>query len=223
MLEGIFSSVYTDTTSLPAFLAAAGVSLVMGLLIALCYRKHAGTSASMGLTLFALPFLVNIVILLVNGNLGAGIAVAGAFSLIRFRSAPGTARDITTIFLAMTTGLACGMGYLAVGVFVTIVVCVILLVHGLREKGVADSKELKITIPEDLDYTDIFDDLFEQFTTEARLMQVKTSNLGSLYKLVYQIRLKQEKEEKQFLNQLRCRNGNLEIVCGRIPTGKEGL
>lgn len=223
MLDGFFATIYAGAIPFPAFLAASLISLALGGMIALCYRWVTGSSATLGGALALLPFLVQVVILLVNGNLGAGVAVAGAFSLVRFRSAPGTAQDITVIFLAMTVGLACGMGYVALGAFAAVVVCGMLLaMHGAAGAG-AQSRELKITIPENLDYAGLFDDLFDRYTRSADLEEVKTTNLGSLYCLRYRVRLKQAEEEKAFLDQLRCRNGNLDIVCAHAPVGKEAL
>ena len=224
MLEGLFASIYGESIPMLAFFAASAVSLLLGLLIAWSYRKTAGTGGTMGGALTLMPFLVQVVILLVNGNLGAGVAVAGAFSLVRFRSAPGTARDITAIFLAMTVGLACGMGYLALGAFAAVIVCAVLLVMSALSPASREvERDLKITSPESLDYTGLFDDLMDQYTNASALINVKTTNLGSLYCLHYQIRLKDIAEEKEFIDHLRCRNGNLDITCGRVPTAKDIL
>jgi len=224
MLEGLFASIYGESIPMLAFFAASAVSLLLGLLIAWSYRKTAGTGGTMGGALTLMPFLVQVVILLVNGNLGTGVAVAGAFSLVRFRSAPGTARDITAIFLAMTVGLACGMGYLALGAFAAVIVCAVLLVMSALSPASREvERDLKITIPESLDYTSLFDDLMDQYTNASALINVKTTNLGSLYCLHYQIRLKDIAHEKEFIDHLRCRNGNLDITCGRVPTAKDIL
>ncbi|MDN0033969.1 DUF4956 domain-containing protein [Oscillibacter valericigenes] len=224
MLEGLFASIYGESIPMLAFFAASAVSLLLGLLIAWSYRKTAGTGGTMGGALTLMPFLVQVVILLVNGNLGTGVAVAGAFSLVRFRSAPGTARDITAIFLAMTVGLACGMGYLALGAFAAVIVCAVLLVMSALSPASREvERDLKITIPESLDYTSLFDDLMDQYTNASALINVKTTNLGSLYCLHYQIRLKDIADEKEFIDHLRCRNGNLDITCGRVPTAKDIL
>lgn len=220
MLEGVFASLYGQTITVTAFLIVCVSSLLLGGAIGWSYRKAARSNASMTGALMLLPFLVQIVIVLVNGNLGAGVAVTGAFSLVRFRSAPGTAQDIAAIFLAMTAGLACGMGYVTIAVFATLVVCACILLRGHLAPGGDQDRELRITIPENLDYTELFDDLFQEFTAHADLTQVKTANLGSLYCLCYRVRLRDPRAEKAFLDQIRCRNGNLEIVCGRIPTDK---
>ncbi len=165
------------------------------------------------------------VIMLVNGNLGTGVAVMGAFSLIRFRSIPGTAKEINSIFLAMALGLATGTGYIAAaGVFIVIVGGIYILYNSISfGEQKQTEKELKITIPEGLDYTGIFDDLFARYTTKSELTKVKTSNMGSLYKLEYHIRLKDPAQEKKLLDELRCRNGNLEISLGKVTFGYEEL
>ena len=173
-----------------------------------------------------MPAIVQIVIMMVNGNIGAGIAVMGAFNLVRFRSIPGTAKEICSIFMAMAVGLATGMGQIAVDVIFTALLLVVnfiyLALHFGETKRIV--KELKITIPENLDYTELFDDIFEKYTTSSELIRVRTTNMGSLYQLFYHIQLKDSAMEKEMLDQIRCRNGNLEIVCGRIAdNGREVL
>ncbi|MBQ3404253.1 MAG: DUF4956 domain-containing protein, partial [Oscillospiraceae bacterium] len=191
--------------------------------IALVSRKTNNGSDSLFGALIFLPFLVQMVIMLVNGSVGTGVAVMGAFSLIRFRSAPGSAQDIAVIFLAMTVGLACGMGCIGLAVLATAVVCGISLIRNALPGGRTDGdRDLKITIPEDMDYSGLFDDLFEKYTVQHSLSSVKTVNMGSLFKLKYRIRLKDTRSEKDFLDELRCRNGNLEISCARVASGKEG-
>ncbi len=209
MFDGIFSTLYASSVTAPIFLAVSALSIILGFLIALVYKKITGEEGTMFTTLTALPFLVQLVILLVNGNLGAGVAVAGAFSLVRFRSAPGSARDIMVIFLSMTVGLCCGMGYATLAILCTLVTCCILLFQ--KTKTELRDRELHVTIPENLDYSDLFSDLFAAYTTSAQLLRVKTVNMGSLYSLHYKIRLKDIKQEKELLDSMRCRNGNLEI------------
>lgn len=155
--------------------------------------------------------------MLVNGNIGAGIAVAGAFSLVRFRSAAGSAREIGSIFLAMATGLATGMGYVAIaGIFFVIIAGFMLLLSGAGfGKGSPAERILKITIPESLDYEGLFDDLFEEYTDGASLEKVKMTNVGTMYELSYEIKLKTDNVPKEFIDKLRCRNGNLNIICSR--------
>ena len=210
----MLDSIFTD------FLAPVGASLVIGLALALIHMYKNSYSKSFVATLAILPAIVCVVIMAVNGNLGAGVAVAGAFSLVRFRSAPGTAKEIGALFLAMTTGLLTGMGYiLYAAVFAGIIGTVILIYQAL---GFGDSsnselrKSLRITIPEDLDYTDVFEEVFEKYTTEHRLVSSKTSNMGSMFKLGYDITLKAAEIEKEFIDKLRCRNGNLEISISTV-------
>lgn len=221
MLDGIFASLYTTSVTAPAFLAVSLLSVGLGYGIALTYRKISGEGGTMFSALTVLPFLVQLVILLVNGNLGAGVAVAGAFSLVRFRSAPGSARDITVIFLSMTVGLCCGMGYWAPAVLAALVTCGLLL---LQKKPQTDpcERELRVTIPENLDYNDLFSDLFAGYTASCKLLRVKTVNMGSLYSLHYLVRLKDPAGEKELLDAMRCRNGNLEISCGLPAEYKQG-
>ncbi len=217
VFNGVFSS--TVTTILPSqFLLCLGTALVLGAVIALLYRSRC--SSSFSLTLFLLPAIVCVVILMVNGNLGAGVAVAGAFSLVRFRSVPGTAKEIVMLFLAMATGLACGMGFLGYAALFTVIVSVLQLVCeyiGLRKPRECD-KLLRVTVPEDLDYGNIFDDLFDEYTTSHRLVKVKTVGLGSMFRLTYAVTLKTADCEKTFIDALRCRNGNLEISCSLCET-----
>ena len=163
--------------------------------------------------------------MLVNGSIGAGIAVMGAFNLVRFRSVPGSAKEICSIFLAMAVGLATGMGYLLLAGILVVVICTIQLIFSFIKIGDKTSvkKELRITIPESLDYTGVFDELFEQYTKSNELVEVKTANMGSLYKLRYIVILKDQSQEKQFIDDLRCRNGNLEISCCRAAFNQETL
>ena len=209
-----------------AFLVCTAFSLVLGVGAAWLsmYRAGSGNSQSFVLTLAVLPALVQIVIMMVNGNIGAGVAVAGAFGLIRFRSAPGSAREITLVFLTTAIGLATGMGYVAIAaVFFVIIAAFLVLLTAIGfGAGAADERELKITIPENLDYDGLFDDLFEKYTGSADLERVKTTNMGTLYELSYRIVLRDAKMTKAFLDELRTRNGNLTIVCGK-PAEKASL
>lgn len=225
MPDILFGTILSAGLTAQGFLICTVVSLALGALVAAVYMFKNHSTQSMAITLALLPILVQSIILLVNGNLGAGVAVAGAFSLVRFRSAAGTARDITCIFLTMTLGLATGMGYVGVAVIVGVAVCALLLLYSLLSFGVkpCEEKELKITIPENLDYTGLFDDLFEQYTRHAELISVRTTNMGSLYNLHYHITLKSSEIEKELLDAVRCRNGNLDIVCGKVPTLRETL
>lgn len=201
------------------------VSLGLGIVIALVYMFRNSYNKGFVVTLALLPALVQSVILLVNGNLGAGVAVMGAFSLVRFRSVPGNARDISCIFFAMGIGLATGMGYLTYAAVFTAILAVAMVLYTLfrfGEKG-PEAKSLRVTIPEDVDYTGLFDDLFEQYTRKAELERIKTTNLGSLFELQYTVTLKSPKREKEFIDEIRKRNGNLTIVCGRPAMVREEL
>lgn len=221
MLESLLAGGITPL----ALAACTAASLVAGGMIAAVHADKARPSPGMTVTLALLPVMVQVVIMLVNGNLGAGVAVAGAFSLVRFRSVPGTARDIASIFLAMTAGLAAGMGYAGIALGTTALVCFVqgACLLALAHASHRVQKHLKVTIPEDLDYSGLLDDLFQQYTTHAELLQVKTTNMGSLYTLQYEICLKDERREKEFLDAVRCRNGNLDIVCGKVPVNGETL
>lgn len=220
-MEAWFTNVADGTTTATitptAFFQCLGTALVLGAVLALLYRLNNRCSQSFAVTLALLPAVVCVVILLVNGNLGAGVAVAGAFSLVRFRSAPGSAREIGAIFLAMAAGLATGMGYVGYAVLFTVVIGAVqwlyesltrLLAHRTRCE-----KILRITIPEELDYGSVFDDLFDTYTVAHRLTKVKTTHLGSLFRLTYAVTLRDGAQEKEFIDALRCRNGNLEISC----------
>ena len=221
----MLTSIITGTEiTLSAFLACTLASLALGVGCALLCMYRNRYSQSFALTLAMLPAVVQIIIMLVNGNIGTGVAVAGAFGLVRFRSAPGSAREIGLLFLAMALGLATGMGYLAIAaLFFLIMAAFTLLLLTLRFGGEKESERmLKITIPENLDYDGLFDDLFAQYTGSAQLEQVRTTNMGTLYELEYRIVLKGRTVSKEFLDALRCRNGNLNIVCGRFAT-KEAL
>ncbi len=216
----IFTSVFstTDTLTISGYLICMVVSLILGLVIALCNTFRNRYTKSLTVSLVLLPVIVQTIIALVNGQLGAGIAVAGAFSLVRFRSAPASARDITSIFLAMAVGLATGMGYIGISIVLTIIVCLVNIIISFTKLGELKTgdRELKITIPESLSYDDIFQPIFEKYTVKHELIRVKTTNMGSLYNLHYRITLRNGISEKEFIDELRIYNGNLEISCS-IP------
>lgn len=203
--------------TISSFLICTAASLGLGICIALLGMFKTRCTQSLAVTLVILPAVVQIIIMLVNGNIGAGVAVAGTFSLVRFRSAPGTAREIGSIFLAMAVGLATGMGYVLLAFIFFAVIAAVFVLLTVINFGQASASErvLKITIPENLDYDGLFDDLFQQYLKTYSLDRVKTSNMGMLYELQYNIILKDDKLPKQFLDEIRCRNGNLNIVCGR--------
>ena len=225
----IFNSVLSNQSTASftegLFFLCLGASIAFGLIIAFVYSFRNSASKSFVMTLTLLPAIVQVVIMLVNGSIGAGIAVMGAFNLVRFRSVPGSAKEICSIFLAMAVGLATGMGYLLLAGILVVVICTIQLIFSFIKIGDKTSvkKELRITIPESLDYTGVFDELFEQYTKSNELVEVKTANMGSLYKLRYIVILKDQSQEKQFIDDLRCRNGNLEISCCRAAFNQETL
>lgn len=227
LLRGIFDSNFTTVIKLSDFLLCIGVSLVLGLLLAESYMYKTRYTRSFVVTLALLPAVVCAVIMMVNGNIGTGVAVAGAFGLVRFRSAPGTAKEICALFLAMGTGLIAGMGYLGFAfLFMVILSAVFVLYNRLRfgtRKNAEIYKTLSVTIPEDLDYSDMFEDIFAAYTSEHELERVKTTNMGSLFRLTYQITLRDPKKEKEMIDQFRCRNGNLEITVSRQETAAAEL
>lgn len=216
MLDSIFQPIYTSTDQLTTsvYLICSIVSIALGAVIAWASGFRSRQSKGFMLAILLLPVIVQMVIMLVSDSVGAGIAVMGAFSLVRFRSAPGSAKEIVSIFLAMATGLATAKGYLGLAAVFVIVICLIMIIAGaVRFKEKDDmQRELRITIPEDLNYAHEFDDLFEKYTKQTKLMNVKTTNMGSLYKLSYRVELKSEDNVQDFIDELRCRNGNLEIA-----------
>lgn len=219
-MDVLFGSIIDSTATsigLGSYLICTLFSLGLGLVSAWFYCYKAKYNKSFVVTVALMPAIVQLVIMLVNGNIGAGIAVMGAFSLVRFRSIPGTAKDISAIFLSMAIGLATGMGFLGIAtVFVIIMGIVSMVYRRAPFKGGEDGeRQLKVTIPEALDYEQVFDDLFDQFATQYELQMVKTTNMGSLYQLRYDVTLKQGASEKAFLDAIRCRNGNLEVALGR--------
>lgn len=221
MLSSLFEGVLSSTASavtIGSFLSCIGVSLVLGLFFAFVYAFKSRYSKSFVLTLIMLPAIVCVVIMMVNGNIGAGVAVAGAFSLVRFRSAPGSAKDIGMIFMAMGTGLITGMGYLGYAVLFAAIIGIVFMLCtrlGLGESRDSAERFLRITVPEDLNYTDVFKEPMEAFTRKYELTRVKTTNMGSLFKLNYDLTLKDPAQEKEFIDALRVRNGNLEISMAR--------
>lgn len=216
----MFTSIIGDVSSGLSFSAGAlcsGVALVLGLMIAYVYQKQGNYTKNFTITLALLPMLVAFVIMMVNGNLGTGVAVVGAFSLVRFRSVPGSSREIIAIFFSMSIGLAIGMGFLSFAVFVTIVTSLVSLILFKSRFASEDMncKELKIVIPENLDYTEIFDDIFVIYTDKVELVRVKTIQMGSMIEVIYHIKFKDLLQEKKMIDELRCRNGNLSIVCAK--------
>lgn len=225
MPDFITSSILGETLTVGGILICTVSSLIFGLILAGIFMVRNTYSKGFVLTLSLLPAIVQAVIMMVNGNIGAGVAVAGAFSLVRFRSVPGSARDILSVFFAMAVGLATGMGYIFFALLFLIIVgaASLLLVFSKFGDKRNDSRILRVTIPENLDYENIFDDLFSQYTKKAKLERVKTTNMGSLYELTYDIELKEPDSSKSFIDELRCRNGNLNIILSRPTLSQEEL
>ncbi len=226
MLDSIFVDIENTALTLPNMLLSLGVALVLGLVIALVYRwtrRETPSSQSFLLTLVMLPAVVTVIILLVGSNVARAFSLAGAFSIIRFRSAPGDAKDITYVLFSMAVGLAAGMGFLVYAALVALLLCgamaLLEAIHFGRPSGT--EKLLKITVPENLDYESAFDSVLEKYTHSAKLRRVKTVDLGSLYELVYAVVTKDGISEKAFIDELRCRNGNLTIALVLAVPGAE--
>ena len=222
MLESIIVSETTGLMSIGGFVICILAALVLGAVFTVVYRFCGETTKSFAVTLTVLPAIVSAVITMVSGSLGAGVAVAGTFSLIRFRSAKGTARELAAVFTAMAIGLACGMGYPLFALLFTAILCAAFAL--LSKTGFGAQKDaplrrsLKITVPEDLEYAGMFDDILDKYAGTYELVQVKTTNLGSLNKLSYDLALRESGTEKALIDELRCRNGNLEIsLSARAP------
>ena len=226
LFGGIFDSSTVTVIPVYQFLLCVVVSLLLVIVLAAAYTYKSKYNAGFVRTLAILPAVVCIVIMMVNGNVGTGVAVAGAFSLVRFRSVPGSAKEIGAIFIAMGAGLVSGMGYLGYAVLYMVILSLVMALYvQIRawEKNAGSEKTMVITIPEDLDYTEVFDDLLEAYTSRYELTEVKTTNMGSLFKLTYQLSLKDTSKEKEMIDHLRCRNGNLEIMVKNQETTTTSL
>lgn len=223
----IFGSIMTEAAVTgAAFIIATLCSLAIGFFIAFMYTINNSYSKSFIITLTLLPAIVQVIIMLVNGNIGAGVAVAGTFSLVRFRSAPGSGKEITSIFLSMAVGLATGMGYVGIAAMFAVIITLanLILSNSSFGEGKSMEKTVKITVPEGLDFEGIFDDIFEKYTTKAELEDVRTSGMGSLYKLSYSIVMRGKASTKGMIDEMRQRNGNLEISCSRpVPVKSDEL
>lgn len=220
LFESIFKAQSIELTPLK-FMLCLGSALLMGIILAFAYSFRIRRSASFAIALAMLPAAVCAVIIAVSGNIGAGVAVAGAFGLVRFRSAPGGAREICAIFIAMGTGLICGMGLLAYAAMFTVLMGLFfMLYNSVSQRASARGKTLvlNITVPEDINYTDAFNSVFEEYTKSCRLQSAKTFAMGSMYRLKYEVNMKSGVNEKDFIDALRCRNGNLEISLS-LPEG----
>lgn len=219
----IFDNIFFEGLNVSTYLISAAIALLCGALVAFVSSFRSYCTNSFRVTLVLLPFAVQTVMLMVNGSIGMGIAVAGAFSLVRFRSLPAKARDIISIFVAMTAGLACAAGYIGIAVLFTVVSGVLfVLLSNIKIKS-DKAQELRITIPENINFVGAFDDLFEKYTVRNELLSVKSANMGSLYKLTYRIQMKNDGDVREFIDELRVRNGNLEIALFKIEGNAEEL
>ena len=213
MLNSIFENTSTSSVSLSSLLLSFATSIILGFVIAIVHKRTSKYSKNFLITVSLLPILVQSVMLMVNGNLGTSIAIMGAFGLIRFRSIPGTSKEILTVFFSMAVGLATGMGQIWFAMLLTVIGCLLILIFNkvdIFDKN-KNEKRLKVLIPEDLDYQNIFDDIFEEYTTFNSLDTVKTTNMGSMFELDYTVILKSNVSEKDFIDKIRIRNSNLKI------------
>lgn len=221
MLNSIFNVSTTSSIELTKVLISMGVAIILGFIIALVHKKTSNYSKNFLITITILPILVESVILMVNGNLGTSIAIMGAFSLVKFRSIPGTSKEILIVFFAMAVGLACGMGQIWFSCILTLFGCLLLILFNkvnIFEKD-KNEKRLKILIPENLEYDNVFDDIFKEYTNKVILEKTKTTNMGCMFELSYKVYIKDTIKEKDFIDKLRSRNGNLKISLER--TGDE--
>lgn len=222
----MFTSILTeDVIGIQQALICMLVSIVLGLVISVIYMYTGTCSKNFAITLTLLPVLVQMVIMLVNGNLGTGVAILGAFGLVRFRSIPGSSKEILGVFFAMAVGLATGTGLIAFAALCTVIVGLVFFVLNKTSFGeiTVQERDLKITIPENLEYAGLFDEIFATYTTKYYLESVKTTNLGSMFELRYKITMKSNADEKKMIDEIRVRNGNLTIMCGRQATQKDVL
>ena len=224
MLESIF---YTTEANISLGDCGIGivVAIILGVIISLTHKFTTRSTENFLLTIGILPLLVEVVILLVNGNLGTSLAVAGAFGLVRFRSMQGNSKEIISVFWAMTVGLALGMGYVFYSVIITIVVAILILMYYFVFSKISnfEQRKLKIVIPENLDYEEVFNDIFEKYTDKCEIRKSKTTNMGSTYELSYLINLKKGVKEKAFLDEIRVRNGNMLVMIERVERDEEEL
>lgn len=213
-MPNMFSSILTNGLTVQNYLICTACAFLCGVIAALAVSFRARISKSFLISIIILPAIVETVIIMVNGSVGTGIAVAGAFSLVRFRSIPGKAKEIAALFLSMTAGLSCAIGFVSIALLFTVLASLVIVIVTLIPIATEREMDLRITVPESLNYTDAFDDIFQAYTKRYRLAQVRTTNMGSLYRLDYKITLKDSKQSREMIDELRCRNGNLEIrIC----------
>ena len=209
--QGLFDTETTSVISVNSFLLCMGVALLLGIFLAFAYSFKSRYTQSFLLTMSILPAIVCVMIMMVNGNVGTGVAVAGVFSLVRFRSVPGTAKEIAAIFLAMAAGLICGMGYLGYAALFSVILGIGMMAFSTTKLGGGEARTLIVTIPENLDFADVFDDIFTEYTNTHSLVEAKSTNMGSLFKLTYHVTLKDAAQSKEMMDAIRTRNGNLDI------------
>ena len=222
-MDTIFASIITDGFTITSYIISMVTALICGAIAAFSASVKTVSSKSFLISLLLLPVIVQTVITMVNGNIGTGVAVMGAFSLVRFRSIPGKARDIAVIFLTMTAGLACAAGYVVIAILFTVFVCTIMICCSFISFSDDRALILKITVPETLNFHSAFDDVFSAYTKKWQLVNAKTVNMGSLYKLTYKIELKNKDRLKEFIDEMRTRNGNLEVSVSENAEGCEAL
>ena len=219
----MFNSILGSSITIATFSICLITALVMGFIVSIVHMKTSRYNQNFATTLVILPALVTTVILLVNGNLGTGVAVAGAFSLVRFRSIPGNSKEIMNVFFAMAIGLACGTGYIGYSAIFTVAVALVSLILYFAKFGEDDNHEKKliIVIPEDLDYTEVFEDTFKPYLKEVRLEKAKTINMGSMFELTYIVKLNNDVNEKELIDSIRVKNGNLKVCLSHSLVGEE--
>lgn len=219
MLESLLSSAVGESLTLTNTLTIIGAAIILGIVISLVYiktHKKEGYTPSFTITLIMLPVIIAIIILLVGNNVARAFSLAGAFSIIRFRSAPGNPKDIAYIFFTLAVGLACGMGYVGYSIIFTIILCGIMIILDTIKFAVpkTNSMELKITVPENLNYEEVFDDILTKYTSSWRMERVKTKEFGAVFELIYRVNIREDSSKKNFIDELRCKNGNLNISLG---------
>ena len=224
-MESIFSSIFTGSLTLGQFMLAVVASMFMGLILAIVFMYRNVYTKSFITALVLIPAVETVVIMLVNDNLGVGLSVAGSFALIRFRSVKGTAKELVAVFIAMTIGIVCGTGFVGLAAVFTILLCIVMFVLTYTDFGSekGDHRTLKITIPESLNYDDIFEDILDRYCLSHELVSIKTLTLGSLFRLEYDLHMKDQTKVKEMIDELRTRNGNLEILCSKPATDREEL
>ena len=226
ILTGLTQTQAADI-SMAQFALSGAAAFLLGLVIAFTYMYNTRYTKSFVVTLALLPAIICVIIIMVNGSVGTGIAVAGAFSLVRFRSVPGTAKEICALFLAMASGLVAGTGYLGIAAMFTAVMCLAFIILNKLDLGSKKNsdkyKSFRIMVPEDLDYTGVFENVFEEYTSSYELVQVRKTNMGSMFRLTYDVVLRDPSKEKELIDKIRCRNGNLEINVSRQATSATEL